>query len=92
MKSDLLEKMMPRVLPTTRHIDALIFNDHRRAVLFAVSHSVREHFAKMFRGSFGIELDACGPRALARIRAGEGAHDAIDKLMPTKWPVAKAGV
>jgi DNA recombination-dependent growth factor C len=89
LKDDLMEKLLPRVLPTTRNTDALLFHDRRLVLVFAGGKSARDVFTKLFFESFGVPLMPLGPLQLALQVADKAAHDAIAKLEPTKWPAAR---
>ena len=92
LKDDLHEKLLPRVIPSTTNIDALLFHDRRLLLLFAAGKSARETFGKLFRETFGVELQPLGPLAMA-LRSVEAPDVAtVEKLEPMRWPVARAGV
>lgn len=94
LKDDLAEKLLPRVLPATSNLDALLFHDRRLVLLFAAGKAARETFGKLFFESFGVPLNALGALGMAlRSSALTGeAKTAVERLEPTRWPVAKAGV
>lgn len=87
LKDDLAEKYLPRVIPTSTNIDALLFLDRRLVLLFSAAKGARETFGKLWFETFTVPLESLDPRALA-LRAG-GAVEAVDKLKPTRWPTAR---
>lgn len=89
LKADLAEKLLPRVLPTTTKLDALVFHNRRLVLLFTGSKGGREAFTKLWHETFGVPLDLVGCAALAR---GAGIDEAaLEKVEPTRWPVAAGG-
>ncbi|MEY5098070.1 MAG: hypothetical protein RJA36_789 [Pseudomonadota bacterium] len=88
LKHDLLEKLMPRVLPKTTNVDGLLFVTKDRAIVFSGSKSHREAFAKAFRESFGVELQPLGPREVALDRLERSDAKAIEELHPVRWSQA----
>ncbi len=91
LKDDLIEKLLPRVIPATMNIDALLFHDRRLVLLFATSKSARETFGKLFAESFGVPLQAMGPREMALQSVEAPDVDVVERLEPTRWPVARGG-
>lgn len=92
LKDDLIEQMLPRILPTTTNLDALLFHGQRRVLLFSTSKSARETFGKLFCESFGAVLEVLGPLQVGRRQLVDDVKcDALDRLEPTRWPVAKGG-
>lgn len=90
LKDDLMEKMLPRVLPTIQLIDALLYHDRRMVQLFATSKSAREVFGKLFFESFGAPLERANPLQ-SGLRAGldADAQHALERLEPVRWPKAE---
>lgn len=90
LRADLMEKLLPRVLPTTSNVDALLFHEKRLVLLFATSKGARETFGKLFFESFAAPLQALDPLQLAlRDTSDSKAGEAIEKLEPTRWPMAR---
>lgn len=90
LKDDLCEKLLPRVLPTIAHVDALLFREKRLVLLFSTSKGAREVFAKLFFESFSLPLSELNTLALAlRDATSSSVGAAIGKLEPTRWPRAK---
>lgn len=87
LKEDLAEKLLPRVLPVTKTVDALLMHEDRLVLLFATSKAHREAFAKLFCETFGVPLDGQGPLQLALRGADAGRRKHLDQLQPTRWPV-----
>ena len=90
LKDDLMEKLLPRVLPSVTLVDALLFFDRKEVHLFATSKSAREVFGKLFFESFGVPLERANP-LVSGLRAGLGAdmNHALDRLEPVRWPKAE---
>lgn len=86
LKDDILEKLLPRVLPRTGFVDALLFHDRKLVLLFATSKSARESFGKLFFESFQAPLKQLGPGSIAT-----AASAAAEKLEPTRWPGGAGG-
>lgn len=89
IRDGLAESLLPRVIPATSNIDALLFHDRRRLLLFAGGKSARDTFGKLFFESFGVPLVPLDPLALALAVAVGADADAVAKLEPTRWPRAK---
>lgn len=89
LKDDLAEKMLPRVIPSTTNIDALLFHERRRVLLFAGSKSARETFGKLFFESFGVPLQALGALAMALESVASPDVEAVERMEPTRWPQAR---
>lgn len=84
LKDDLIEKLLPRVLPSTRNVDALLFADKRLLLVFATGKSQLDAFTSTFTASFGdlglVRLTA-GTRAIAKHSLAT-----VNKLAPTRFP------
>lgn len=89
LKDNLCEQLLPRVIPSTVSIDALLFHERRRVLLFAGSKSARETFGKLFFESFGVPLQALGALAMALESVEAPDVEAVEKLEPTRWPQAR---
>lgn len=87
LKDDLMEKLLPRVLPTVTFVDALLYPDRKLVLLFAGGKSVREGFGKLFFESFGLPLERADPLLLG-LRAGIGPdlEHALERVQPVRWP------
>jgi len=92
LKDDLMEKMLPRVLPSITLVDALLFHDKRTVLLFATSKAAREAFGKLFLESFGTPLERSNPLQ-AGLRAGldDETRYALEHCEPVRWPNAQRG-
>jgi DNA recombination-dependent growth factor C len=85
LKDDLMEKLLPRVLPTTRNTDALLFHDRRLVLVFAGSKSARETFASLLFNSFGVPLEDLNPLQLGlRSPISDVAKSKLERLDPTR--------
>ncbi len=93
LKDDLAEKLLPRVLPATSTVDALLFHDRRLVLLFSTAKSAREAFTKLFHEALGValSLSLVGPLAMGNQVADDAGRAALERLEPTRWPVAKGG-
>lgn len=85
LKDDLVEKLLPRALPKVAFTDALLFHEKRVVLLFATSKGARDTFGKLFFESFGVPLQALNALHLAP----DELRGAVEKLEPTRWPVAR---
>lgn len=92
LKDDLTEKLLPRVLPKMGFVDALLFPDRKQVLLLSSSKSARETFGKLWFETFGVPLDVHGPRLMALSSVDAAGVSVVEKLEPTRWPVAKGGV
>jgi DNA recombination-dependent growth factor C len=89
LKDSLAEEWLPGIKPTVTGIDALLLHERKTVLLFSSSKSARESFAQLWAGTFGVSIHMVGPYALA-VRQGFDA-EVLDKLEPTRWPVAAGG-
>lgn len=83
LKDDVLEKLLPRVLPRTGFVDALLFHDRKTLLLFSTSKGARESFGKLFFESFQALLVELGPFSLT---LASSSATAAEKLEPHRWP------
>lgn len=90
LKDELASEWLPGIKPTVTGLDALLLHERKTVLMFSSSKSAREAFATLWHTTFNVELDMVGPYALARRLGFEG--DALDKVEPTRWPTARAGV
>jgi DNA recombination-dependent growth factor C len=90
LKDDLMEKLLPRVLPSITLVDALLYHDRRLVQLFSTSKAARETFGKLFFESFGVPLERANPLQCG-LRAGidDRAKNALERLDPIRWPKAE---
>ena len=87
LRDDLVDKLLPRVLPAVNFVDALLFHDRKILLLLSTSTSASEQFHKLFFESFKVPLDRCNPLPLG-LRRGIGC-DSIARLEgadPIRWP------
>ncbi|MGE3175130.1 MAG: recombination-associated protein RdgC [Planctomycetota bacterium] len=87
LKDDLIDKLLPRVLPTVNMVDALLYFERRTILLLNTSKSVAEAFHKLFFQSFGLPLERADPLSLGR-RTGidADAQARLDRVDPMRWP------
>lgn len=85
LKDDLADQLLPRVLPATANIDALLFHDRRTLLLFSTAKGARDAFLKLFHETFGVELASLAPLQLGLRLTDDGLHEALEKLEPTRW-------
>jgi len=93
LKDDLMEQLLPRVLPTITLVDALLYHDRKTVQLFATSKTARETFGKLFFDTFGEPLERANPlQSGLRAAIGPELRAQLDRLEPIRWPRAeKAG-
>ena len=87
MKDDLMDKLLPRVLPTINLVDALLYEDRRMLLLMATSKTVGEHFHKLFFETFGLPLERNDPLTLG-LRTGMDSENnsRLERADPIRWP------
>lgn len=87
LKDDLMDKLLPRVLPSVNLVDALLFHDRKTVLLFATSKSARETFGKLFFETFTVQLESGDPlqSGLRADLSPEQKH-ALERLEPIRWP------
>ncbi len=93
LKDDLMEKLLPRVLPTITLVDALLYHDRKTVQLFATSKTARETFGKLFFETFGAPLERANPlQSGLRAQIAPDLKQELERLEPIRWPRAeKAG-
>ncbi|MBM3972989.1 MAG: hypothetical protein FJ301_02670 [Planctomycetes bacterium] len=93
LKDDLMEKLLPRVLPTITLVDALLYHDRKTVQLFATSKTARETFGKLFFETFGTPLERANPlQSGLRAQIAPNLKQELERLEPIRWPRAeKAG-
>lgn len=90
LKDDVIEKLMPRVLPTINLVDALLFHERKIVLLLATSKSVAEQFHKLFFETFTLPLERCDPLSLG-LRTGidREMQARLERVDPVRWPQQK---
>ncbi len=86
LKDDLMQRMLPRVLPTVQFVDALYSRSNGRILLFATSQSKREQFGKLFFATFAtnlIEADAHGLAIQLGLPREQLAY--LEQVSPVRW-------
>lgn len=87
LKDDLMDQLLPRVLPTITLVDALLFHDRRTVLLFATSKSAKESFTKLFFETFTIQLETADPlQSGLRADIGDELRQNLERVAPIKWP------
>ena len=86
LKDDLMDKLLPRVLPTINMVDALLYHERKTVVLLNTSKAVGETFQKLFFESFQLPLEAADPLTIGR-RGGIDAESqrALERAEPIRW-------
>jgi DNA recombination-dependent growth factor C len=87
LKDDLMDKLLPRVLPTINMVDALLYHDRRTLILLNTSKSVGESFHQLFFQTFQMPLEKSDPLQLG-FQAGldpETMHK-LQRAEPIRWP------
>ena len=87
LKEDLMDQLLPRVLPTITLVDALLFHERKTVLLFATSKNAKETFAKLFFETFTVQLEPADPlqRGLRADISPDERH-ALERLEPIRWP------
>lgn len=87
LKDDLMDKLLPRVLPTIQLVDALLFAEKQTVLLFANGKGAREAFGKLFFESFSLPLERGDPLQCGR-RADIGKNNQalLERIEPVRWP------
>jgi len=87
LKEDLMDQLLPRVLPTITLVDALLFHDRKTVLLFATSKSAKEAFAKLFFETFTVQLETADPlQSGLRADLNPDQKHALERLEPIRWP------
>lgn len=87
LKEDLMDQLLPRVLPTITLVDALLFHERKTVLLFATSKTAKEAFAKLFFETFSIQLEPADPlQSGLRADISPEQRAALERLEPVRWP------
>jgi hypothetical protein len=87
LKEDLMDQLLPRVLPTITLVDALLFHERKTVLLFATSKSAKEAFAKLFFETFTVQLETADPlQSGLRSDLNPDQKHALERLEPIRWP------
>lgn len=89
LKDDVMDMLLPRVLPTVTLVDALFSKG--KVLLFSTSKGSRDALALLWFSTFGSNLDPAGPRQLAAMVMGDTKANALDKAAPMRWPTHAGG-
>lgn len=91
LKADLMETLLPRVLPTVKLVDALLLPKERKVLVMATVDGFVRAFVRLFFTTFGIGLEDGDPLRLAQA-VGLTAKErrALENLAPVAWPNAAA--
>ncbi len=86
LKDDLMDKLLPRILPTINMVDALLYHERKTVVLLNTSKAVGETFQKLFFESFQLPLESADPLTIGR-RAGFDADTqrSLERAEPIRW-------
>jgi DNA recombination-dependent growth factor C len=90
LRDDLMSKLLPRVLPTVKLVDALLLPERSTVLLFATSKALGEAFGKLFFATFSLPLVQADPYQMAH-RAGlaDEMLGALDRAQAVPWPRAE---
>ena len=87
LKDDLMDKLLPRVLPTINFVDALLYPDRKTLLLLSTSKSTIEHFHKLFFETFHVPLERCDPLSLGMRTGIDGETiSRMERADPIRWP------
>lgn len=87
LKEDLMDKLLPRVLPTVRWVDALLFPERKLVLLMSTSAGAIEAFQKLFLASFSTALERCDPLLRAQmVGLDRDQVGYLDQVAPVRWP------
>lgn len=87
LKDDLMDKLLPRVLPAVNFVDALLYAERKTVLLLNTSKSVGEAFTKLFFQTFGLALETSDPLRLG-LACGldPEAQHRLQRIEPVRWP------
>lgn len=91
--ADVERKVLPRVLPSVRLVDVVVDPAEATVLLFSTANAVEVECARLFRATFGVNLERAGPGALAmRCGFGDAPGDLAPLVLgpPERAPVAPA--
>ncbi|MFK7739211.1 MAG: recombination-associated protein RdgC [Planctomycetota bacterium] len=87
LKDDLMDQLLPRVLPTITLVDALLFHDRKTVLLFATSKSAKESFTKLFFETFTVPLEVADPlQSGLHAELSDEEKYRLERLSPVRWP------
>lgn len=87
LKEDLMDQLLPRVLPTITLVDALLFHERKTVLLFATSKTAKEAFTKLFFETFTVQLEPADPlQSGLRADISPDQRAALERLEPIRWP------
>ena len=87
LKDDLMDQLLPRVLPTITLVDALLFEERKTVLLFATSKSAKEAFGKLFFETFSLQLEPADPlQSGLRSDLSEKDKRTLERVNPIRWP------
>lgn len=87
LKDDLMDQLLPRVLPTITLVDALLFEERKTVLLFATSKSAKEAFGKLFFETFSLQLEPADPlQSGLRSDLSEEDKRTLERVNPIRWP------
>jgi len=87
LRDDLMQRLLPRVLPTVNLVDALLFHEQKLVLLFATGRAVREAFQKAFFTTFTLPLEAADPLQLGlHTGLGDEQLTALERVEAVRWP------
>lgn len=87
LKADLMETLLPRVLPSVSQVDVLVAPRAKKVVVMSTSASAVEAVGKAFFNSFAVPLEPADPYRMAL--ASSPSSDqmrALDFATPVPWP------
>ena len=86
LKEDLMQRMLPRILPSVGLVDVLFAPDSGRVLLFASSTAMKEEFQKLWFRSFATNLvEADAFAAAARSGLGRDQLGYLEEVSPVRW-------
>lgn len=88
LKEDLVEKLLPRVLPSVQMVDVLVDPKMKRAILFSTSKGAREEFVALWKRTFaGTDLLPADPTQWAlHCKLTPEQRRYLEEASPVKWP------
>lgn len=87
LKADLMETLLPRVLPSVSMVDVLVAPKAKKVVVMSTGASAVEAVAKLFFGSFAVPLEPADPYRMALMaNLSQDQLRALDATAPVPWP------